>query len=166
MPRVLPYLGTALAAALAATTVSAVASTRHHGTASHKPHRNSNVIWVIEHPDSDQQIDIGATGDSPGDQLPFGNPIFDKTNTKQVGTDQGNCIRIQKGVSFECMWTTFLKGGQITVEGPFLDSGAPTKLAITGGTGRYSNAGGWMLLRPNAKNPNNFDFVFHIQKRS
>jgi len=165
MPRVLPYLGTALAAALAATTVSAVASTRHPGT-THKPKHNPNLIWVIEHPDSDQQIDIGAPGDSPGDQLPFGNPIFDKTNTKQVGTDQGNCIRIQKGVSFECMWTTFLKGGQITVEGPFLDSGAPTKLAITGGTGRYSNAGGWMLLRPNAKNPALFDFVFHVQKRS
>jgi hypothetical protein len=166
MPRLLPYAGTALAAALAATAVSAVASTsaRHHGT-SHKPSR-ANTIWVIEHPDSDQQIDIGAPGDSPGDQLPFGNPIFDKTNTKQVGTDQGNCIRIKAGVSFECMWTTFLKGGQITVEGPFLDSGAPTKLAITGGTGRYANAGGWMLLRPNAKDPKLFDFVFHLQKRS
>jgi len=169
MRKLLPYAGTALAAALAATAVSAVAANsttpKHHGGNGSARH-GRNVIWVVEHPVTDTQIHVGGgTADAIGDQLPFHNPIFDKTNTMQVGTDQGNCVRIEVGVSWECMWTTSLKGGQITVEGPFLDSGAPTQLAITGGTGRYASAGGWMLLRPNATDKTLFDFVFHLKPR-
>ena len=48
-------------------------------------------------------------------------------------------IRIVVGSSWQCTWTTFLPSGQITVEGPFSDTGN-TVLAITGGTGAYRNA--------------------------
>jgi allene oxide cyclase len=59
------------------------------------------------------------------------------------------------------MWTTFLPNGQITVEGPFSDAGN-TKLAITGGTGSYASANGWMELNFHNKQGTKFDFVFHM----
>ena len=124
--------------------------------------KHPTVIHVVERPVTDQVIDIGATGDSPGDQLPFANPIYNWNNTKKVGSDQGNCVRASATQGrWECMWTTFLAGGQITVEGPFLDAKATTRLAITGGTGHFSNARGQMILH--TRSDGNFDFVFELQ---
>jgi allene oxide cyclase len=59
------------------------------------------------------------------------------------------------------MWTTFLPKGQITVEGPYRDAFATTKLAVTGGTGRYANARGRMVLH--LRSDGNFDFIFRLQ---
>jgi allene oxide cyclase len=118
-------------------------------------------VHVIEHPVTDQVIDIGAPGDSPGDQLPFANPIFDASNSRQVGSDEGNCVRASTTQGrWECMWTTFLPKGQITVEGPFRDKFATTVLAITGGTGAYRNARGTMILH--LRSDGNFDFIFRL----
>ena len=120
------------------------------------------TIHVVEHPVTDQVIDIGAKGDSPGDQLPFANPIFNAANTHRVGSDQGNCVRAStKQGRWECMWTTFLPKGQITVEGPFRDAFATTVVAITGGTGAYRNARGQMTLH--LRKDGSFDFIFHLQ---
>lgn len=119
-------------------------------------------IHVVEHPITDQVIDIGAPNDSPGDQLPFANPVFDAANNHQVGSDQGNCVRAStKQGRWECMWTTFLKHGQITVEGPFRDAFPTTLLAVTGGTGAYRNVRGQMVLH--ARKDGNFDFIFKLQ---
>jgi allene oxide cyclase len=87
----------------------------------------------------------------------------DKKDRKVVGRDQGYCIRIspQDG-SYECNWTAFLAGGQITVEGPFLDNAGST-LAITGGTGRYRRARGEMELR-SRENGTKFDFIYRIAR--
>jgi allene oxide cyclase len=78
-----------------------------------------------------------------------------------VGTDQGSCVRIVVGKSSECSWTTFLPRGQITVEGPFSDTGDST-LAIIGGTGAYRNARGEMELKYRNPAGTEFDFVFHL----
>jgi allene oxide cyclase len=77
------------------------------------------VIHVIEHATTDTVTDTGPAGDSVGDVLTFANDVFDATDTNKVGTDQGYCIRVVAGVSWECNYTTFLARGQITVEGPF-----------------------------------------------
>ena len=120
------------------------------------------VIHVVERPVTDKVIDIGAKGDSPGDQLPFANPIYDASNSHKVGSDQGNCIRAStKQGRWECMWTTFLHKGQITVEGPFRDAFPTTVLAVTGGTGAYRNVRGQMILH--ARKDGNFDFIFKLQ---
>jgi allene oxide cyclase len=118
----------------------------HHGT-----------IHVIEHADTDS-IDVDAVGHV----LTFANPVFDSSDATKVGTDQGYCVRVVAHTSWECNWTTFLHDGQITVEGPFSDSGN-TVVAITGGTGKYAKARGWMEL--NYHNPlgTKFDFVFHLK---
>ena len=110
---------------------------------------------------TDTAIDNGVAGDSIGDTLAFGNELFDKTNTTKVGTDQGSCVRTVVGVSYECSWTNSLKGGQIVVQGPFLDAG-DSVLAITGGTGRYRDARGTMDLH--VLSTTTFLFTFHLRK--
>jgi allene oxide cyclase len=130
----------------------------HHGHGHGGP--GGKVITVIEHATSDTTTDTGATGDSVGDVLTFANDVFDGSNANKVGTDQGYCLRVVAGTSYECTWTTFLPGGQIVVAGPFYDAKDST-LAITGGTGRYRDARGSMELHARSGGTE-FAFVFHI----
>ncbi|TMG24024.1 MAG: Allene oxide cyclase [Chloroflexi bacterium] len=117
-------------------------------------------LTVVERAETDTVVDLGATGDSIGDLLAFGNPIYDASNTHQVGRDQGSCIRTNPGVSWECTWTTIVPGGSLTVEGPFNDNGSDTQLAITGGTGTYRNARGQMTLHARNAQGSEYDFRF------
>jgi allene oxide cyclase len=117
-------------------------------------------IHVIEHAISDTVTDTGAAGDSSGDLLTFHNPIFDASDSTRVGRDQGDCIRIVPGRSWECRFVTRLAGGSLTVEGPFFDT-HNSVLAVTGGTGVYRNARGAMTLKSRAGGTE-FDFIFHL----
>jgi allene oxide cyclase len=121
---------------------------------------SASTIHVVEHADTDA-VSNGTKADSLGNLLTFANPVYDAADTKKVGTDNGFCVRSVKGKTWECIWTTFLPKGQITVEGPFSDTGA-TKLAITGGTGAYATARGWMALAYHNAKGTKFDFVFHV----
>jgi len=120
------------------------------------------TIAVVEHAATDAVTDTGAPGDTAGDLLTFVNPVYDAANAKQVGTDQGYCVRTEVGRSWECFWTISLADGQITVEGPFLDKG-DSVLAITGGTGRYAGARGQMKLHARNEKGSEYDFVYELQ---
>jgi allene oxide cyclase len=125
---------------------------------------SGKTISVIEHPITDTTTDVGKKGDSLGDILTFHNPIYDSKDAKKVASDQGYCIRVDVGVSYECTWTNFLKGGQIVVQGPYYDA-KPSELAITGGTGKYATARGSMKLEAieGGKGEEEFSFVFHLR---
>src|SRR6476646_9111974 len=143
------FLATGVALAAIVVLVVAVSASgkqpKQHGKEGH----HGKAITVIEHATSDTTTDTGATGDSVGDVLTFANELFDAANAQKVGTDQGYCLRVVAGASYECTWTSFLPGGQIVVSGPFYDAKDST-LAITGGTGRYRNARGTMDLHSRA----------------
>ena len=51
--------------------------------------------------------------------------------------------------------------GQITVEGPFLDSG-DSLLVVTGGTGKYVGAKGSLKLHPRDATPTGYDFTYDL----
>jgi len=118
-------------------------------------------IEVIEHADTDAVLDLGAKGDSVGDLLTFANPIYDAANKTQLGTDQGYCVRVIVGRSWECFWTLLLKGGKITVEGPFYDTG-DSLLVVTGGTGKYAGAKGDMKLHARDAKGSSYVFVYEL----
>ena len=122
--------------------------------------RHPVTVHVIEHALNDTVIDTGKAGDTTGDLLTFHNPVFDAADATKVAHDQGQCVRIAVGSSWECTWTTFLPGGHVTVEGPFFDT-HDSVLAVTGGTGVYRNARGAMQLKSRAGGTK-FDFVFHL----
>jgi allene oxide cyclase len=152
-------VGVLLAIATVVAATGAASGSDKHG----KGHEQGKgkTIRVVERATTDTSVDLGASGDSIGDLLAFGNELFDRGNQTKVGTDQGSCVRTVPGKAYECTWTNSLAKGQITVQGPFLDSG-DSVLAITGGTGAYRKAGGTMDLH--ARSATEFDFTFHLNK--
>ena len=118
-------------------------------------------IKVVERAVGETTVDLGAKGDSVGDLLVFANGVFDQANKVQLGTDQGYCVRTIVGKSWECIWTITLKGGQITIEGPFMDAG-DSLLAVTGGTGDYAGAKGSMKLHPRDAKSSSYDFTYDL----
>jgi allene oxide cyclase len=118
-------------------------------------------LVVVERPVNETTVDLGAKGDSVGDLLTFANPVFDAANKTQIGSDQGYCVRVVVGKSWECNWTLVLAGGQITVEGPFADSG-DSVFTITGGTGKYAGAKGAMKLHPRDAKSSSYDFTYDL----
>ena len=147
----------AATAALAAGAIAAAPS-------SAKPRRAlaaGTTVHVIEHAITDLENPGVGGKDVKGNVLTFNNPVFNTANTKQVGHDEGFCIRVApaQGI-WECLWTTFLKAGQITVQGPYYDT-RNSVLSITGGTGAYRDSRGEMTLlsRDGGKE---YDFIFHL----
>jgi hypothetical protein len=118
-------------------------------------------LRFVERATSDAVTDLGKQGDSVGDLLTFDNEVFDAANKTKVGTDQGYCVRVAAGKSWECSWTLFVDGGQISVSGPFFDKG-DSVLAITGGTGRYAEASGQLKLHPRDDKGAEYDFVYEL----
>jgi allene oxide cyclase len=146
--------------AVASLVVLVVAVTAWGKPSAKHGHKGGKTFTVIEHATTDATTDTGANGDSAGDILTFANDLFDRTDTRKVGTDQGYCIRTVPGVSYECNWTNKLAGGSITVEGPFYDA-KDSVIAITGGTGRYRRARGTMKLHAR-EDGTEIEFVFHV----
>ncbi len=120
-----------------------------------------STVHVIEHAITDTEIPSGGGKDVKGNILTFNNPVYNVANSKQVGHDEGFCNRIapKQGI-WECLWTTFVAGGQITVQGPYYDT-RNSVLSITGGTGAYSNSRGQMTLL-SRNGGKEYDFIFHL----
>ncbi len=118
-------------------------------------------IKVVERPVGETTVDLGKKGDSRGDLLVFANEVFDAANSIRIGSDQGYCVRITPGKSWECFWTLILKTGLITVEGPFMDEG-DSLFVVTGGTGEYVGAKGSMTLHPRDAKASSYDFTYDL----
>src|SRR3954454_4676539 len=73
-------------------------------------HHAGRTIAVVEHATTDA-VTNGTAGDDAGNILTFANDVFNRADTQKVGTDQGSCVRIVVGESWECSWTTFLPKG-------------------------------------------------------
>jgi hypothetical protein len=125
------------------------------------PAMAAEQISVVERPVGETTIHRSGDRDAVGDTLVFANKVYDAANKLEVGSDQGYCVRTVAGKSWECFWTLILKSGQITVEGPFMDSG-DSKLAVTGGTGKYAGARGSLKLHPRDATPTGYDFIYDL----
>ncbi len=116
---------------------------------------------MIEHAITDTENPTAGGKDVKGNILTFANPVYNVANTKRVGHDEGFCTRIDPAHGiWECLWTTFLKGGQITVQGPYYDT-RNSVLSITGGTGSYRRARGEMTLL-SRNGGTQYDFIFKL----
>lgn len=135
----------------------------HNSPSAHA--NNVQTVHVVEHAITDTVQEWHPPSLSLGDILGFHNPVFDASNTERVGHDNGQCTRtVATGkTEWECFWTVFLDGGNITVEGPYFDDGTDSTLTITGGTGIYSGAHGSMLLHARG-NPvgSEYDFIYTL----
>ena len=125
----------------------------------------AETIKLVEHAITDDVIHIHGTADSLGDLLVFSNPVFDSTDHTQRGHDQGYCIRVVVGKSWECFWTLFLARGQIAVEGPFYDK-QDSVLAVTGGTAEFAGARGSLRLHARNARGSEYEFTYDLLDRS
>jgi len=155
-----PRRGAFVLAATATLTAGAIAA----GTSSAKParaHAAGRTVHVIEHDIAATEIPTGGGKDVKGNVLTFNNPVFNVADTRQVGHDEGFCVRIAptQGI-WECLWTTFLRAGQITVQGPYYDT-RNSVLSITGGTRAYRNSRGEMRLL-SRNGGKEYDFIFKL----
>ena len=99
-----------------------------HATTPVAQAHGQKVIHVIEHAVTDTVQQFHPGKDSRGDVLGFGNPVYDAQDKNVVGHDNGYCVRTTPGVAWECNWTIFLNGGQITVEGPYSPTTIPSMI--------------------------------------
>ena len=141
-------LGLAIAAATLATGAPALAA-------------GAEVTFVERATTDAISVHGGAAADNVGDILTFANEVFDAANAVKVGSDQGYCVRVVVGKSWECFWTLILAEGQITVEGPFLDTG-DSVMVVTGGTGKYAGAKGDMKLHSRDAKSTAYDFTYEL----
>ena len=116
---------------------------------------------VVEHADTDAVADTGEKGDTVGDVLTFANKVYDEKNEKEIGTDNGYCLRTAVGSAWECNWTLTLADGSVVVEGPFYDT-KDSVLAIIGGTGKYADARGSMKLHSRNDKGTEYDFSYEF----
>jgi hypothetical protein len=65
---------------------------------------------------------VRQTEDAKGNLLVFNNTIYDATDTTELGTNQGHCVRIVPGMIWNC---------HLTVQGK-LFLGAPAFFVISG----------------------------------
>lgn len=155
-------IGTAGAFALFAGQAGADTTAKAHA-GSFGAHHSTGHFNFVEHANTDTVVDLAPNGDSRGDLLSFANPVFNAANTKQVGRDEGSCVRTAPGKSWECSWTLRLPKGHLVVQGPFFDT-RDSVLAITGGTGIWAQARGQMVLHARNAAGTAYDFRYHVMK--
>jgi hypothetical protein len=94
-------------------------------------------------------VDVAPTGEEPslGDSDVFSENLF--RNGKKVGFSGGQCtfVRVTNPPpAVQCVVTARIGGDQLTVQGLAFDQ-PRNVFAITGGTGRFRNAGGQVVIR-------------------
>ncbi|WP_431045907.1 dirigent protein [Streptomyces sp. P1-3] len=125
----------------------------------------SHVIHVEANLLVGEELDLGAPGRSVGDQFVFSGNLLStaKPAGRVVGRFGGFCvITALERNSGQCSTTAVFSGGQITVQGEQtgIPTPSPVTNAITGGTGKFRDAGGEMKLR--LLTPATWDLTFHV----
>ncbi|HZH15849.1 MAG TPA: dirigent protein [Archangium sp.] len=92
-------------------------------------------------------VDLGPTGDSPGDMFVFDQPLLNEAR-ENIGSNSGYCVRTLPGQFSECQWTLTMANGTITVAGREAETGT-SLVPIIGGTGAFEGASGVLSTTPN-----------------
>jgi hypothetical protein len=113
--------------------------------------QQADTFTVVAPRDIEEQIDLGEGGASVGDVYVFSGPIYDETESSQLGRIDGQCTTTSSsGPSAEarrlCIATaTFVEeheGAEIDTQGVGRIEAEDVVLAVTGGTRDYRNAQG------------------------
>jgi hypothetical protein len=141
MGRRLALLGTAIA--LVAIAVGVVPAWGSSGD------KDKQRTFRVDAVNTEQNfLDLGATGNSLGDQIVFTGQLL-KGDT-EVGHQAGVCtVTSVARNEAQCVATYALRGGQVTAQALVnLGSSAPYAVAITGGSGKYEGAEGEVRVQP------------------
>ena len=116
--------------------------------------KGKRVLRIVATENQSQFLDLGTAGPSLGDELVFSERLTRRG--RPVGVSGAVCTATQveppyDELTYHCVGTLKLRRGQITLQGLIEvqgeDDPGPFTVAITGGTGRYSGAGGKAVIR-------------------
>jgi len=140
---------TGLAAALFCTPLASAATPADDATGTLPRHGKEEVFQLIARPTQTNFVDVAPPGNSQGDQLIVTGDLF--SFITPVGRFDEACTLTRTGPvdtsDLQCQITLSLPQGQITVQGVFTIGGSgpgDITLAITGGTGPYRTAHGFI----------------------
>jgi hypothetical protein len=104
--------------------------------------RTIRVVSIITEQDF---LDLGAEGPSLGDQFVFTSKEL--KDGEEVGHTGVACtLTSVEREEFQCVATTWFRGGQITIQG-LIDGATTFTVPITGGSGKYQGAEGEVHVR-------------------
>lgn len=112
---------------------------------------DDDVIRLLAKSVVAETLDLGAAGESVGDQEVFSDDLY--WDGELVGSLDGSCTTTRldaTGATLNCTVTLTLPEGQITTQGAIrFDENFPDMffIAITGGTGEYNEAQGEVKVR-------------------
>jgi hypothetical protein len=110
---------------------------------------NVSVLHLTAVQVESQVVDVAPTGEQPslGDSFVFSENLF--RDGHKVGVSGGVCtfVRLQHPpAALQCVVTARIGGDQLTVQGLAFEQ-RRNVFAITGGTGRWRNAGGQVVVQ-------------------
>lgn len=115
--------------------------------ADHRDDDNGESFRLVTVANQFAAIDVGKKGETIGDYIVFSDDVY--YQGKKVGYLDGTCTTTRiVGTAFRtnCVVTVSLPGGSLTSQGVLAaaseQDASGFTIAITGGTGRYSDAGG------------------------
>jgi hypothetical protein len=93
-----------------------------------------------------KSIDAGGGSSGYGSSLVFTIPL--SSSGKKIGIEQGQCVNLQKKSQLNfCYYNLHFQGGWISVQGTLpLNSDTSRSIPITGGTGTYQGATGYLKI--------------------
>ena len=153
----------ALAAVLIAVAAVSLASARSSGSSSER------VITVFAKTVQSQAIDLGKQGFSVGDQFVFADDLSREKGGSVIGDDGGVCtvarLKSNDSATVQCVVTARFSGGQIVTTGLVDESATatppPFDIPITGGSGAYEGASGFVHV--DELNETDAILTFHLQ---
>lgn len=114
---------------------------------------HTTVLHLVHKRIQTTNLDLGAKGSSPGDQMIFADDVF--RDGKKVGTAGGACTAVRvtgSAIQYHCQASVRLPKGQLSGQLLAWTSQQTLTYAITGGTGAYRDAGGYATV-PNTQDP-------------
>lgn len=135
-------------------------------------HHGKKTLRIVATEIQSEFLDLGTSGPSLGDELVFSETL--SIRGREVGTSGVVCTVTQVTppydvVMFHCVGTLSLRQGQITLQGLIEvqgeDDPGPFVVAITGGTGAFSGAGGEAVVRQVSPRTSIYKLRFDSRKK-
>ena len=119
------------------------------------------IIRITSRETQFSRVDVGAAGRTPGD-MEISRVLLYNTRIRQKPIGHGQLVCIYIGDNFRnCDGTFVLPAGKLVVSGGLIYRSL-YDLAITGGTGLYSNVRGSLTVTRVRQNPPGYVLVFRL----
>lgn len=123
--------------------------------------KGPGIIRITSRQTHFTRVDIGAAGRTPGD-MEISRVLLYNTQIRQRPIGHGQLVCIYTGDNFRnCDGTFVLPAGKLVVSGGLIYRGL-YDLAVTGGTGLYSNVRGSLIVTRVAQEPARDVLVFRL----